>query len=281
MRAGREVALLVFAAFLTGMLVTLVAYRFGEGKLGSLERNATLALILLLVAALFVLWWNLRGVKTDGDGELSMSSPERRDPTFQGSFGNPPGAGISRSSTGNRESGGIGARADKIVPAAGERQPSGMGSAQAQRGPIPSPAPRQFPEPSTEADPWREAYPPPTSKVDPSRLIDIWNVYYSKGDGKFNATGLRRQLENAGIDAEVIPGDRLGGGDNILAVDLLDHGGVLYLLPNFTKSPRAIEDWFRATDSGSRMARIQRLVSPATARKSGGSITLILKGEVE
>jgi hypothetical protein len=113
------------------------------------------------------------------------------------------------------------------------------------------------------------------------QLSEVWDSYFRNGDGRFNAKGLQRQLESAGISAEVILGEQLKAGDSLLGVDFKDGSGLLYLLPNFGKPARAVEEWFQNISTGSRVARIQRLLRPATACRKGGTIYLETKGEVE
>ena len=121
----------------------------------------------------------------------------------------------------------------------------------------------------------------PAVEVSLSSLIDVWETYLSHGDGRFNAKGLQRQLEEKGISASVIPGEHLEAGDRVLGVALPSWGDIVYLLPNFTKPPRAVSDWFESKGSESRRATIQRLVEPAAGRRSSRGWEIQKKGVVE
>lgn len=118
------------------------------------------------------------------------------------------------------------------------------------------------------------------SVVDPGRLVEIWESYRRKGEGKFSAQGLQQRIAAAGITADVLPGEQFGAGDNVLAVDFRV-GGPLYLLPNFHKPVRTVSPWFQPLGPESRTAVIQRLIRPATARRSESGLDLETKGEIE
>ena len=115
-------------------------------------------------------------------------------------------------------------------------------------------------------------------RAEPNRLIEVWESYWRHGDGHFNAPGLRRHLHEAGVMGEVVLDQRFG--DRVLAVEL-DDSGLLYLLPNFAKPPRAVAEWFDAIGTSSRLARIGRLHAPARVRRVAGGIEVIQKGAVE
>jgi hypothetical protein len=111
------------------------------------------------------------------------------------------------------------------------------------------------------------------------RLVEIWARYLERGDGRFEPVGLQRQLEAAGLGGKVVAEDSLGEG--VLGVDLDD--GQVYLMPHFNCTPRAVAGWFDARPGAtSRLARIQRLVQVAVARRSrSGNLELYAKGVVE
>lgn len=116
--------------------------------------------------------------------------------------------------------------------------------------------------------------------ADSGGLVEVWESYRKLGDGTFTVSGLRQRLEAAGIKAEVVSGEQMGVGDCLLAVDFR-RGGPLYLVPDFNKSAWTVSQWFQALGSASRTAVIQRLIRPATARRSGGGLTVETKGEIE
>ena len=280
MRHNRETVLLASWVFLAGMLVPLVIHELWGGTLGTLGRDLVLMTLLLLVATAFVLWWRLsRGEAGVRLSQTTMTLEEwnLKNPAGRDSAPEPPSPkGIVEA----REHRGTGPRIDAAPLAGGGRQPVASAAPQPTRDPNP-PAPRPPAAPfQTQSDSWDDSYTASTFKADASRLIEIWDGYCRSG-ARFNDAGLLRHIETAGLQAEVIPGNQFGGGESVLAVDLKDGSGILYLLPDFAKPPRAIEEWFQSRDSGSRMARIQRLVRPATARRSGGRINLESKGEVE
>lgn len=118
----------------------------------------------------------------------------------------------------------------------------------------------------------------PLAASSPDQLVAVWERYLSRGDGRFNAEGLRRQLEAMGVGGEVVTDAGLG--DSILGVALGD--GKVYLLPHFDRTPAAVAEHFQQSGSSARMARIQRLVRAAVARRAPvGGLVLEVKGVVE
>jgi hypothetical protein len=277
MRPGRENLVVAAGAFLFGMLVTLVAGELWSEPLKPATRWLALGLIFLLAVAVNVLGWWLSGRAAGNSGKTTTLEEWGKEHTAKNENVTEPPA--------PKESRGGGAREPERtnpqpVPPAGWSQPTPSPVPRPVRNPVPpatpaSPTALQTPDGFGGAS-WTEG----ASRADSSRLVDVWEVYLKSGS-RFNEAGLRRQLSASQIDAEVIPGSQFGGGDIVHAVDLKDGSGILYLLPDFAKPPRALEEWFHSRDSGSRMARIQRLVRPATARRSGGRINLESKGEIE
>ncbi|HEV3458841.1 MAG TPA: hypothetical protein VHG32_20000 [Thermoanaerobaculia bacterium] len=113
----------------------------------------------------------------------------------------------------------------------------------------------------------------------PEHLVEVWQSYLEKGDGRFDAKGLRRHLEAVGLSAPVTIDDSLG--ESVLGVDPGD--GQVYLLPHFDSTPNEVAGWFQqGSSTASRLARIQRLVRVAVARRAaGGRLELLRKGAVE
>lgn len=115
----------------------------------------------------------------------------------------------------------------------------------------------------------------------PEKLTEVWANYLSRGDGRFTAEGLGRFLSDAGLRGEILTGETLGAGDGLLAVDLGDGSGSLYLLPDFSKTVRSVAQWFHAPYADSRLARINRLVEPAVVRRTAEGLELKRQGVVE
>jgi hypothetical protein len=277
MRSGRENLLVAAWAFLSGMLVTLVTTELASEQLMPRARWLFLGVIGLVVVALHVFWWWFFRRVASGSGKTTtLEELEKKQPSESTGGAEPP-ARKGGAAVGAREPGGASPRSSTAVwsPPAPSPAPPPKGN------PFPLPTSASPVASRPPADPVGSAsWSDPVSRADSSRLIDVWETYLKSG-AMFNETGLRRQLETSQIDADVIPGSQFGGGDSVHAVDLKDGSGILYLLPDFAKPPRALEEWFQSRDSGSRMARIKRLVRPATARRSGGRINLESKGEVE
>lgn len=119
------------------------------------------------------------------------------------------------------------------------------------------------------------------SSTSVERLVEVWHEYFQNGDGSFNSHGLKRRLEAAGLHSRVLPGDELGAGDALLAVESGDGSGRLFLLPSFKRTPRSVSEWFHYNDAVSRVAKIQRLVKPGVGRKTNRGLVIEQKGAVE
>lgn len=119
---------------------------------------------------------------------------------------------------------------------------------------------------------------PSSTQPGPNRLIDVWEAYLEKGDGHFNASGLQNQLTEEGVTGRAISGQDLGADDSILGVDFDD--GLIYLLPNFSKSPRAVEKWFDDRTGGTLIARIKRVDELAVVLKTAIGIEVKSRGIV-
>ena len=116
------------------------------------------------------------------------------------------------------------------------------------------------------------------SSPDRERLADVWRDYFENGDGRFDASGLRRKLDAAGIAGRVLSDSRTG--DRILGVEMDD--GKVYLLPHFDSTPSALTPWFLSAGPATRLERIQRLLQVAEARLGAdGGFELVRQGKVE
>jgi len=118
-----------------------------------------------------------------------------------------------------------------------------------------------------------------TRDLDTGALVLAWQDYLDQGDGRFNEAGLRSYLDRAGICAEILGGRDLGVDDSILAV-VSPGARQGYLLPNFNRPVRAVEEWFVDQDGGERMARVSRLLEVAVIELGGEELRLVKKGVV-
>lgn len=279
MRSDRGSFLLGLAGFLAGVFFTLFITEFLGPKAAAswLERKLLLLVLLLLFIAVLRAYAMLARTAASAGSSVATGADWETVPRKEATAALPQGdQGGRREVNGGRSEIRDGAR--------NLREPL--------EAPLPArrlePAitsPARIPQGSSGyqvSDQSSEVKTPSENKsAHPGRLIEIWERYYREGDGKFNAGGLRRQMEEAGITADVIPGDRIGAGESLLAIDLHDGTNLLYLLPNFGKPVRAVDNWFQSVGGESRVARIQRLLRPATARRAAAGIVLETKGEVE
>lgn len=113
------------------------------------------------------------------------------------------------------------------------------------------------------------------------KLIKVWEAYWKKGDGRFNAKGLQRWMSQEEVIGTVISGRQLSAGNNILGIDLQDTSGKVYLVPNFKKSPPALSPWFNVLGSQVGSAKIQRVDRPAVAHRTDTGFEVRVKGVVE
>lgn len=111
-------------------------------------------------------------------------------------------------------------------------------------------------------------------------LIQLWQDYWREGDGHFNSSGLRSQLSNHGLDAEVIEGAEIGAGDSLLIVDPKSCSQHLYLLPSFTKSPRAVREWFDDQSDGALTSKTRKVLELAVIGRTGTGFEIISRGIV-
>ncbi len=296
MRSGREPLLPALAGFLVGVFFTLAVIQFEAtfqmGKAtttasspsplahwtGNAERYTMLTILLTLAVTAIVAYLRLaRDASTTTleksiEGAVKENSPPR---TVLGP-GRPstsplPREAQHRDQTETNRGGSREKEKPRPQPSApnGTRQPTPLLTRETRE------ASSQFP-----VTDYGQSISPTSTSSYSDGLVEVWDNYYRKGDGRFNVKGLQRHLEEARISAEVLGGDQIGAGENLLIVDFRD-GGPLHILPNFSKPTRALETWFQTLGSGARTALIQRLVRPATARRRGGQIVLENRGEVE
>lgn len=247
--------------FLAGMFFTLVVIGFQI-----LEKSWLRGLVLLGLAALIgtVVWWMRKA--SDDDAEPSQETDKV-----------PSASAVAYVVPAK-------APAHPVVPAPKPPQPP-----QAEEKIYPPPVVMALSyeetgpgDPDTPEDQALEPSQAATSlNPFPEKLTEVWADYLSRGDGRFTADGLRQFLSDAGLRGEIFTGETLGAGDGLLAVDLGDGSGSLYLLPDFSKTVRSVAQWFHAPHADSRLARINRLVEPAVVRRTAEGLELKRQGVVE
>ena len=116
--------------------------------------------------------------------------------------------------------------------------------------------------------------------IDPDTLVVAWDAYRSRGDGHFNSEGLQRAFDDHGIDADVMKGESIGAGDQVLVVVERNPGSRHFLVPNFTKSPKSVADWFDDQSDGALTGRVRKLVKLAEGRTQPGTtdFDLVVRG---
>ena len=108
-----------------------------------------------------------------------------------------------------------------------------------------------------------------------------WHEYLQHGDGHFNAAGLKKHLAVTGIEARVRRGDAVKAGDNVLIVEDATRGtGQFFVVPSFTKSPRAALDWFEDASDGTLTRRTQKLSRLAEGRWTETGFVIVRKGTI-
>jgi hypothetical protein len=303
MRSGREPLLPALAGFLVGVLFTLAVIQFestfqlsnnqhGSGGspgaasslasvqwTGNAERYTTLTILLALAITSIVAYLRFAKAASTTTLEKAFEGTTNESPSYRSS----PGADKTPASPPPPREG---QRRDQVDPSRGGnpdkgRSRSELSTPYGSRQPNPTFA-RDSREPSqSPVIDYDRSTPPQSTSSYPNGLVEVWDSYFKKGDGRFNIKGLQKALEEAQIPAEVLGGEQMSAGENLLIVDFRDGSGLLHILPNFSKPTRALETWFHPLGSGARTALIQRLVRPATARRKGGQIVLENRGEIE
>ena len=123
------------------------------------------------------------------------------------------------------------------------------------------------------------APPLPELCVWPEVLLVAWTDYWRKGDGHFNPEGLRRFLSAQGCEAQVKDGADIGAADSLLIVEP-PSGSEFFVLPSFTKPPRAVQDWFDDIGGGGLTRRTQTVHEVATGRWTTSGFEISKRGSV-
>ena len=167
-------------------------------------------------------------------------------------------------------------RGERETEAAGEEPASAAGTAAA------NVADGQTQGPESSEVRRGSAGPAPDRLVSGEALIRAWRRYLQFGDGHFNATGLRRQLAELGVEAVVVAGDRVDAGDNVLVVqDPAPDAERFFVLPSFTKSPRSAPEWYADRSDGALTRRTHRIHRLAEGKWTEEGFAVVAKGSIE
>lgn len=110
---------------------------------------------------------------------------------------------------------------------------------------------------------------PAATPLDPDALIAAWVHYRDHGDGHFTATGFQDVLDALGLEARVQDGATLEAADNVLVVVPSAEGGRCHVVPNFTKSRKAVSAWFEDAAGGALGGRVRNLLRLAEGNFPG------------
>lgn len=128
----------------------------------------------------------------------------------------------------------------------------------------PAPAPLRSPA-SAATEPK-----PGIPQLHPTEIAQVWNRYLEVGNGQFNTKGLQEFLGSAGIRADVLPPDDLVGmGNPVLGISEPGSRERVFLLPDFTRPPKAVSSWFDLDSEIRNSTRMNRLVRVAELRRRG------------
>lgn len=135
---------------------------------------------------------------------------------------------------------------------------------------------------------WGEPAPPRAEpargrRLEPAALAAVWNDLLINGNGVFDARSLAAALAAAGVEAEILPPDNFVGlGVHLLVALEPSQRERAFLLPDFTRLPKAFVKWFdlgpAATGPSGRMERLSR---PAELKRSGARYELAIRGLIE
>ena len=114
------------------------------------------------------------------------------------------------------------------------------------------------------------------------RLVGGWNRYRVHGDGHFNARGLEEQLSRSEIPANVRGGHAVKAEGSVLVVEHPEGDDRrFFVLPSFTKSPRAAPNWFQDAGDGALTRRTRTIHELAEGKWKKSQFAVIEKGRIE
>ena len=114
------------------------------------------------------------------------------------------------------------------------------------------------------------------------KLIAGWDRYRVDGDGHFNTHGLEQQLNRSETPANVRDGGAVEAEGSVLVVEHPGgDDGRFFVLPSFTKSPRASPDWFHDAGDGALTRRTRTIHKLAEGEWTDSQFAVIKKGRIE
>ncbi len=138
----------------------------------------------------------------------------------------------------------------------------------------------QQPEPTPSDPPSGTAATTPHPDLG-QELKRAWERYRDGGDGHFNAEGFTAELAKAGIDADVRGLDGEAGRAVLAIVDPDAGDRSFFVVPDFSKSPKSAQHWFKDESSGTLGGRTDELRTLARGRWSeNGSEEVVDMGTV-
>jgi hypothetical protein len=118
--------------------------------------------------------------------------------------------------------------------------------------------------------------------LDALEVVQACNDYMVNGNGLFDARGLQEHLAAAGIRAAVLaPDNFVGMGAPVLGIAEPGSRERVFLLPDFTRPPKALAAWFDLDSEIRNSTRMNRLVRAAELRRSGERYELRQRGALE
>lgn len=120
-------------------------------------------------------------------------------------------------------------------------------------------------------------------QLEPAALAAAWNDLLCSGNGVFDAKTLAAALLAANVKAEIQPPDNFVGlGIPLLVAVEPGQRERAFLLPDFTRLPKAFVKWFDLGPAATApSARIERLSRPAELKRCGDRYELAVKGLLE
>lgn len=118
-------------------------------------------------------------------------------------------------------------------------------------------------------------------RLEPAALTAAWTDLFC--NGVFDAKSLATALAAAKVEAEIKPPDNFVGlGLPLLVAIEPGQRERAFLLPDFTRLPKAFVKWFDLGPAATApSARIERLSRPAELKRSGDGYELASKGRIE